>query len=111
MSNITGSVAGFPMTDEWFETEHLHRVADAGDLAAVQELIDAHYSIHAFDRLARRPLHYAVLAEHFSVVDFLLRNGADINASDKQRIGDTPLSEAVPSCSLAMAQLLVASGA
>jgi hypothetical protein len=51
------------------------------------------------------------LREHFAVVDFLLRHGAEVNAHDERAIGDTPLGEAASTCSLRMARLLVGSGA
>jgi ankyrin repeat protein len=97
--------------EDWFEREQLHRAAQAGDLPAVEELLDREYPINAFDELGKTPLHYAVLAEHFPVVDYLLRRGTDINARDERVIGDTPLGEAASTCSLAMARRLVAAGA
>ena len=97
--------------DDWFERERLHRAAQAGDLLAVQELLDGGFPVTGFDELGKTPLHYAVLGEHFAVVDYLLRHGADINAQDERMIGNTPLSEAASTCSLRMAQLLVKSGA
>jgi ankyrin repeat protein len=97
--------------EDWFERERLHRAADAGDLPAVQELLGGGCPVNAFDELGKTPLHYAVLGEHFAVVDYLLRKGADINAHDEQKIGDTPLGEAAGTCSLQMARLLVESGA
>jgi len=97
--------------DDWFEQERLHRAAKAGDLPTVQELLGRGSAVNAFDELGKTPLHYAVLGEHFAVVDYLLRHGADINAHDERLIGDTPLGEAASTCSLRMARLLVASGA
>jgi ankyrin repeat protein len=97
--------------DNWFECECLHRAAQAGDLPAVQELLGREYPVNAFDELGKTPLHYAVLAEHFLVVDYLLRRGADINARVERVIGDTPLGEAASTCSLAMARRVVAAGA
>ncbi len=95
----------------WFEAERLHRAAQDGDLGAVQEFLGLGCPVNAFDDLGMTPLHYAVLGEHFAVVDYLLRSGADINAYDEPRIGNTPLREAVGTCSLQMARLLVESGA
>ncbi len=96
---------------DWIEQERLHRAAEAGDPALVRELLDRGYPVNAFDELGKTPLHYAVLGEHFAVVDLLLRRGADINAHDERVIGNTPLAEAVDTCSLPMARLLVETGA
>ncbi len=77
----------------------------------MQELLGGGSPVNAFDELGKTPLHYAVLGEHFAVVDYLLRHGADVNAHDERVIGDTPLGEAAGTCSLRMARLLVAAGA
>jgi ankyrin repeat protein len=45
------------------------------------------------------------------VVKLLLERGADVNAHDESRAGDTPLESAAAACSLAMATLLVDAGA
>jgi ankyrin repeat protein len=97
--------------EDWFERERLHRAAAAGDLPVVQDLVGNHCPLDAFDELGMTPLHHAVLGEHFAVVEYLLRQGADINAHDERLIGDTPLAEAVPTCSLRMARILVEMGA
>ena len=94
-----------------FEDTSLYDAAQDGDLGAVQELLDRGYPVNAFNEVERTPLHYAVLGEHFAVVEYLLRKGANINAHDEPRIGNTPLGEAASTCSLQMARLLVASGA
>jgi len=97
--------------NDWIERERLHDAAEAGDLPTVQELLGRGWGVNAFDELGKTPLHHAVLGEHFAVVDYLLRHGADINAHDERVIGDTPLCEAASTCSLRMARLLVAAGA
>jgi len=97
--------------EDWFEREQLHRAAAAGDVPAVQALVGSGRPVNDFDELGKTPLHYAVLGEHFAVVEYLLRHGADINAHDERLIGGTPLGEAGGTCSLRMAQLLVESGA
>jgi ankyrin repeat protein len=96
---------------DWFEREKLHDAAREGDLDSVRELLGRGYPVNAFDFLGKTPLHYAVLAEQFAVVDALLRAGADVNAHDERTIGDTPLGEAASTCSLRMARLLVEAGA
>jgi ankyrin repeat protein len=96
---------------DWVEDQRLHRAAEAGDLPAVRELLGSGCPVNAFDELGKTPLHYAVLGEHFGVVDYLLRHGADINARDERVIGNTPLGEAAETCSLRMSRLLVDAGA
>src|SRR5262249_16308466 len=97
--------------DDWFERERLHRAAQAGGLATVQDPLKGGGHANAFDEVGKTPLPYAVLGEHFPVVNHLVGRGADINAHDERVIGDTPLGEAARTCSLQMAQLLVNSGA
>lgn len=97
--------------DDWFECEKLHRAAEAGDLDLVRELLGQGCPINAFDEVGNTPLHYAVLGEHVTVIDVLLRSGADVNAHDERVIGNTPLGEAVSTCSLRVARLLVEAGA
>ena len=97
--------------DDWYERERLHLAAKAGVLSTVQELLNSGCTVSAFDDLGMTPLHYAVLGEHFIVVDWLLRRGANVNAQDERIIGDTPLGEAASTCSLRMARNLVEAGA
>jgi len=46
-----------------------------------------------------------------AVVDALLRAGANVNARDDRRAGDTPLGQSAGSCSYAMAKKLMDAGA
>jgi hypothetical protein len=69
-------------------------------------LISQGYDPNAFDALGNTPLHYAAKNEHFHIVAFLLSQGANVNAHDEARIGNTPLTEIAGSCSLKMAQML-----
>jgi ankyrin repeat protein len=102
---------GMSDIEEWFYHERLHRAAQAGDLPAVRQLVGQCCPVNGFDDIGMTPLHYAVLGEHFAVVDYLLRHGANINANDERVIGNSPLGEAAGTCSLQMARLLVKSGA
>lgn len=94
-----------------FERERLHDAAEAGDLPAVQDSLGRSFPVNAFNELGLTPLHLAVRGEHFAVVEYLLRHGADVNAHDERVIGNTPLCDAADTCSLRMARLLVESGA
>jgi ankyrin repeat protein len=102
------------MSREWIaqlQREQLHRAAQHGDLARVQELVAAKYPVNRFDELGKTPLHYAVAGEHMAVVDCLLRSGADVNAHDERKIGNTPLGEHARLCSYEMAKRLIDAGA
>ncbi len=90
----------------------LHVAAADGDLELLRQLVAKGHAIDAFDDdLAYTPLHYAARAEHIDVVEFLLRAGADVNARDSARIGETPLGAVAQTCSYRLAQILVGAGA
>jgi ankyrin repeat protein len=100
------------MQDGWYMQEQLHFAAQDGDLGRVQDLIAVGYAVNAFDEGMRyTPLHYAVKGEFFAVTRYLISCGADVNARDETRIGETPLRAASPQCSFEMAELLIKSGA
>jgi ankyrin repeat protein len=98
----TGSAFGDP----------IHSAAQKGDLAKVTALIkDSPGLVSAKDNMGMTPLHVAAKNDHKDVADFLLANGADINAKDSN--GEfTPLDLAL-SCYhyMDMVELLVAKGA
>ncbi len=49
--------------------------------------------------------------EHFTTAAALISRGANVNALDVARIGDTPLAHVAQTCSLKMAALLLDAGA
>ena len=51
--------------------------------------------LDVFDDLGRTPLHYAVEGEHYRAAEWLLQQGANVNANDEASIGETPLALAV----------------
>lgn len=89
----------------------LHWAAERGDIAAVKAFLAAGHDPNAFDDLSFTPLHYAAREGHLHIIRLLLEAGADINAHDEPSFGDTPLGSIAGSCSLAVAQALLASGA
>ena len=89
----------------------LHFAAQSGDLLRVQELLAEGHSPNCFDECAKTPLHCAAEGEYVEVMRALLQAGADVNAHDPDRIGNTPLREVAENCSLAVAQLLIDFGA
>jgi ankyrin repeat protein len=94
-----------------FQREQLHRAAQDGDLARVNDLIARKYPVNRFDDLGMTPLHYAVQDNRLEVVKRLIEAGANVNAHDERRIGNTPLSEHARECSYEMAKVLIGAGA
>ena len=97
--------------DDWYEREQLHFAAQDGNIDRVVELIESGVDIDSFDDLERTALHYAVEIEHFEISHYLITNGANVNAQDIEKIGETPLSNVADKCSLKMAKFLVKHGA
>jgi ankyrin repeat protein len=97
--------------DGWYEKEQLHFAAQDGDLSLIKRLLAEGFDINAFDGLGMTPLHWAAKREHLEAAAFLIEAGADVNARDEARIGDTALGEVAGNCSYEMARLLVDAGA
>ena len=98
------------LKDELDESE-LHFAAQDGDMRRVRQLLAEGRSPSAFDEISKTPLHYAAENGHIDVMRVLLEAGANVNANDEARIGNTPLRDVADKCSLAVATLLVESGA
>jgi ankyrin repeat protein len=89
----------------------LHFAAQKGNLGAVVELLRAGHDPNQFDECGCTPLHYAAEGAHHDVMRALLAGGADVNACDVEKIGDTVISHVAGNCSLETAKLLVDAGA
>jgi ankyrin repeat protein len=100
-----------PDLESWFQREQLHRAAQAGDLVMIESLLAAEYPVNRFDDLSLTPLHYAARGGHLFVVDQLIKAGANVNANDKDRAGNTPLGDIAENCTFEMAKKLIDSGA
>jgi ankyrin repeat protein len=98
-------------TTYWFENERLHRAAADGDVEEMRRLLAAGYKLDLFDDLGRTPLHYAVEGEHYKAAEWLIRQGASVNAHDEATVGETPLALAVQRDYPEMVELLLMSGA
>jgi ankyrin repeat protein len=93
------------------DPDALHLAAVSGDLPRVRALLAAGWDINEFDEFGKTALHYAADEEHLDVVRHLLESGANVNAADARTIGNTPLANVAGSCSLELAQILIAAGA
>jgi ankyrin repeat protein len=94
-----------------FQREQLHRAAQDGDLARVNDLIARKYPLNRFDDLGHTPLHDAVRHNRPEVVRRLINAGADVNARDGRVVGNTPLGNSARDCTYEMAKILVDAGA
>jgi uncharacterized protein len=96
---------------DWFEGEQLHFAAGDGDLETVKRLLKQGADPNTFDDLGWTPLIHAAKRGHLAVVAFLLAAGAQVDARDEARAGNTALAEVAAECSLEMATALVDAGA
>ena len=97
--------------DNWEENEKLHFAVMDKSIDNVKRLVEGGFPLENFDGCDKTPLHYAVEAENFEITHYLLEKGADVNAQNVEKCGDTPLGNVGASCSLRMAKLLVKFGA
>jgi ankyrin repeat protein len=97
--------------DDYFEAERLHRAAEDGDIAEMERLIEAGYSIGRFDDLSYTPLHRAVEKEQYKAALWLLKHGAEVNTNEEDRIGETALCIGVRGHYPEIVELLLQHGA
>lgn len=98
--------------DALFERERLHRAAAEGNRDEMHRLLAADgHALSTFDDLGRTPLHYAVEGDHYRAAEWLIQQGAVVNAHDEPTIGETPLCLAVRRGYPEMVELLLAHGA
>lgn len=100
-----------PIDENWFENERLHRAAADGDIPEMRLLLAATFKLNVFDYLSFTPLHYAIKGEHYKAAEWLLDQGADVNANEQDKIGETPLSVASQGDYPEIAELLLKRGA
>ena len=88
----------------------IHYAARDGDTAKVQALLQDNPNLAASkDNLGETPLHWAVFSGYKGIVDLLITDKADVNATDIS--GETPLHDAAFGGHKDMAELLLANGA
>jgi ankyrin repeat protein len=100
-----------PYRDDWYDAKQLHYAAQDGNIEEVARLVGEGFAINQFDYLSRTPLHYAVEGEHYLVAKWLLENGADVNANEEEKIGETALSLAAQGAYPEIVELLLRHGA
>jgi hypothetical protein len=105
------ALGAFAMNDDWYERERLHRAAQEGDIEEMRSLVAGGRDPNEFDDMGQTPLHYAAREEKLDAVRYLLSVGADVDAQDESKIGNTALGEVAATCSLEMARLLLDAGA
>jgi hypothetical protein len=87
----------------------LFAAAAAGDLARVQQALEAGADVNAVDPLKRTPLFAAAFCNHPGVADLLVDKGGKVNATDLH--GMSPLHVAVIAGGQQVALALIAKGA
>jgi ankyrin repeat protein len=97
--------------EDWFEAERLIRAAQEGDIASMQRFAAEGCDLNLMDEISKGALHYAVEAEHYKAVRWLLETGANVNLHDPNAIGETALSLAARGTYPEMVSLLLQHGA
>lgn len=89
----------------------LHKAAENGNLAAVKFLVEKGARLDVLDKWNDTPLHVAANVKvnkgHIEVVDYLVKNGADINLTHNY----TPIHLAITRGNLDMVKCLIDNGA
>lgn len=94
----------------FFKNRKLFAAVENGERAAVEALLEKGANINAAERATgRRPLHKAVLQDHFVIAELLVSHGADLNAPDA--LGQTPLHIAAMTGSREITKMLLTNGA
>ncbi|PIA16311.1 ankyrin, partial [Coemansia reversa NRRL 1564] len=71
-------------------TNNIWTAASEGDFSRVQQLVEEDKSaVNAKDENGYTPLHAAASWKHIEILQYLIRNGGDVNIVDSD--GDTPL--------------------
>ena len=87
----------------------LHAACALGALPIVKRLYAVTTTSHVIYASGDTPLHLASNGGHAAVVEFLIKNGADINAMSRDR--QTPLQSAIKNGKMAVRELLLENGA
>jgi ankyrin repeat protein len=101
------------MAEPEHESTSLHVAAEMGFTSVLQRLLaaDGKPAINRFDYVARTPLTCAIQARQFAAAQTLISAGADVNAHDEERIGNTVLHYAAEDGDSEAVELLLRAGA
>jgi ankyrin repeat protein len=90
----------------------IHRSVDRNDLAGVRAEVAAGVSVESTDYRKKTPLQMAAEQGHMQIVEYLVQNGADVNATTSVSTGEvTPLRYAIANSDYQMTQYLIQHGA
>jgi ankyrin repeat protein len=89
--------SGARVVDEQDRDTSLHNAAENGDIERIELLLayDGALVLGRFNEFDQTPLHLAVLRGSLATVRLLLDSGANVNAHNELRIGETPLSDLI----------------
>lgn len=99
--------------EERFELGRLHQAAADGNTLEISQLLQTDHLklINVFDELSLTPLMHAAMGGHVEAVKLLLAAGADVNAHDSRRIGNTAINEVAGDGCFEMIEVLLEAGA
>jgi ankyrin repeat protein len=110
---LLASGARVAAESEFDDDTSLHYAVEHNDMPLVELLLsyDGACALDWFDDIDRTPLMIAVEQNHLALAERLIAAGADVNAHNEARAGDTALHSVARNGTLEMARLLVRAGA
>lgn len=104
--------AGADVNVEWKGMNLLHvAVEHAGDEAVIEPLVANGLDINEMNKAGQTPLYGAAFHGKIEWAETLIKNGADLNATEEYKRGQTPLHVAILKKHKEVAELLIAKGA
>ena len=99
--------------EERFELGQLHQAAAHGNIDEIKRLLRSDHLklINVFDELSLTPLMHAAMNGQVAAVKLLLAAGANVNAHDNPRIGNTAINEVAGDGTFEIIEVLLEAGA